>query len=808
MDRMMADGIINQRYFSLLRRRTEDTKSWQKGCALHMGAGASIDASRLDAAAVLTKEEAIAAAGDQWDEAKWEAAEKDEAGSIKMELLMVIAGESSSKAAQAQLADTPEVAAMATDEVATAAPARRDDEALVAARKLCWEAVLADDEARRAEAELALAAAIMKSMGFEDQAEFEECRRCGFQTKAEYEESKCLGFENSLKGKEEFVFGYKRLGFESKAAFDAYKANGDLEALKSIGRRSKNEFDECRASGDLDKLKDMGFEKKSDFDDCQKKGFETKAEFDEAKKAEKNKAKEEKKTKEAAMREVARARLSAGYTEEGLTPSGVMAKVKEIWKQKVLRSTPEDSKVTALLKAARQARADEYLALSEEKQRAMQFRKLNKTNNPYYASLNAALADGSTALIRADFLEQLAAEGRPLGHRAELPPEAFYEGPIWSDSNGDVWKGVVIVALSYMWGSPAHPDPHGEQLRDVARFLHWLQRTKGFTNHKSKLVAVMWDWASLYQDKPFTDQRPKPWRTDEQTKMFKTGLGNVNLWYCHPWTITLMNRKTPAGRRNGYNISGWPVSDESGGKERYCSSTKCPYFSRFQILPAFGAPLLIPLLSTFIPTQPHAPQIFERGVSYFMKKYLGVIDLHPFLGMLTCGDYKDDFVDMSRAVGALAEAAPPLAPAAMRGKLKASTFTNGADEEFVVGKYEETFLAVLGQAKMLDFYRMGWVTEEEWAGFCLEVLPCCVSLEKLDMSCNPNLKVDIVKLVAKLPPTLKNLKLTQTGCFGDGGNANWARLPALKEVMLQDTEITETKNKISGAGCRAGRVFL
>ena len=39
-----------------------------------MGAGAS-----LDAAAVLTKAEAMAAAGDQWDEAKWEAAEKDEA---------------------------------------------------------------------------------------------------------------------------------------------------------------------------------------------------------------------------------------------------------------------------------------------------------------------------------------------------------------------------------------------------------------------------------------------------------------------------------------------------------------------------------------------------------------------------------------------------------------------------------------------------------------------------------------------------------------------------------------------------------
>ena len=48
-----------------------------------MGAGAS-----LDAAAVLTKEEAMAAAGDLWDEAKWEASEKDEAGKLKAELLL------------------------------------------------------------------------------------------------------------------------------------------------------------------------------------------------------------------------------------------------------------------------------------------------------------------------------------------------------------------------------------------------------------------------------------------------------------------------------------------------------------------------------------------------------------------------------------------------------------------------------------------------------------------------------------------------------------------------------------------------
>ena len=170
---------------------------------------------------------------------------------------------------------------------------------------------------------------------------------------------------------------------------------------------------------------------------------------------------------------------------------------------------------------------------------------------PYYASLNAALADGTTALLRADFLERLAAEGRPLGHRAELPPEAFYEGPIWAEGDN---KGVIIVGLSYMWATADHPDPDGEQLRDVAKYLRWLQEAD--RGHKGKLVAVFWDWASLYQDKPFFDPR----RTEEQTRMFKSGLQNVNLWYCHPNTLTLMNRKTPAGRQWSYDASGWPVS--------------------------------------------------------------------------------------------------------------------------------------------------------------------------------------------------------------------------------------------------------
>ena len=45
----------------------------------------------MDTASILTKEEAMAAAGELWDEAKWEAAEKDSEGKVKAEVFLAFA---------------------------------------------------------------------------------------------------------------------------------------------------------------------------------------------------------------------------------------------------------------------------------------------------------------------------------------------------------------------------------------------------------------------------------------------------------------------------------------------------------------------------------------------------------------------------------------------------------------------------------------------------------------------------------------------------------------------------------------------
>ena len=192
-------------------------------------------------------------------------------------------------------------------------------------------------------------------------------------------------------------------------------------------------------------------------------------------------------------------------------------------------------------------------------------------------------------------------------------------------------------------------------------------------------------------------------------------------------------------------------------------------------------------------------QLFERAVSQFVKDEQWVMDLHSVLETLADeaveDRVKDKFHNMAKACGERFKPAPPLAPVAMSLKLAVAHFTNGADVAFVQGKYEATFLLVLGKAKMLSFRGMEWVTEEQWAAFCLEVLPQCASLEELNLFGNANLKVDIVELVAKLPPTLKGLGLMSTGCFGDAGKADWARLPALEKVRLMRTKVTGSWRK-------------
>ena len=77
---------------------------------------------------------------------------------------------------------------------------------------------------------------------------------------------------------------------------------------------------------------------------------------------------------------------------------------------------------------------------------------------------------------------------------------------------------------------------------------------------------------------------------------------------------------------------------------------------------------------------------------------------------------------------------------------------------------------LLNDITQLDFRARG-SSPDAWKVFFERALPLYVKLKVLDLSDNGELNIDIAELVGRLPPTLKELRLNGTQCFGDGRSA-------------------------------------
>ena len=193
-------------------------------------------------------------------------------------------------------------------------------------------------------------------------------------------------------------------------------------------------------------------------------------------------------------------------------------------------------------------------------------------------------------------------------------------------------------------------------------------------------------------------------------------------------------------------------------------------------------------------------QTFEKFVSEFRKDKTKVLVLHEILRMLEDEDARisqygrkidtESYFATALLCAKNVQRSLAVAPDAMSHVLAEKTFTSNADIQVVEEIYKKTFGIVVGQAKELKFESMDWITTEIWLTFAMGVIPLCMRLESLNLSYNGNLVVDIVELVAKLPPSLKELDLDSTGCVGDAGKADWARLEVLEDVDLDATKVT------------------
>ena len=114
-------------------------------------------------------------------------------------------------------------------------------------------------------------------------------------------------------------------------------------------------------------------------------------------------------------------------------------------------------------------------------------------------SIWQALMTGHVRLVKMTWLIKSSKSGKILARRQELPEEAFISVEelkmMFGDGNSD---GVLpIIAISFCWLTPAHPDPEGKQLAIVAAKLEQEQRKYGSFGFAE--MGLFWDWLSMYQ---------------------------------------------------------------------------------------------------------------------------------------------------------------------------------------------------------------------------------------------------------------------------------------------------------------------
>jgi hypothetical protein len=405
------------------------------------------------------------------------------------------------------------------------------------------------------------------------------------------------------------------------------------------------------------------------------------------------------------------------------------------------------------LSEVRQTLADQYEDLPSGEKEQMELASHGIDGYRYYGSLNAALINGAVLLVRASYLISISEAGKRLEPRSELPPDAFYGGPIWEGGG----RGVIVVAVSYMHQTAEHPDPDAVHLNDVVTFLHFLRRSRdGYE------ICVYWDWASTFLQIP-----SKP-PLDSVQPLSIAARDQVAFWFTHPNILTLQNKVTPPARQKGWDMSAWPLFEE-------CLS------------------MLLKKQENIVDLQTFLAWRRSESVEEWRKS-----DYSQFSAACTSGP---------RIL--------PLAPMSFRQQIGDGSNKNErhlagglVDAELLRAQYKEMIAKTTKKIEILRLNNMG-ASSAAWynplviagvrVGFVSSFLELCSSLVTLDLSRNKELVMSIVDLLRTCPATLKSLQLSITGVHGDGTKAPWDRVPNLSLMDLQGTKIKGTKVELEGA---------
>ena len=332
------------------------------------------------------------------------------------------------------------------------------------------------------------------------------------------------------------------------------------------------------------------------------------------------------------------------------------------------RLTPEQEAAAA--KAAQHI--EEVAAAAEAAPKKERAAAKDGIEREYWALLGGGAIEPlleHTPLIDLEYLVALAEGGgvMPCG-RQNVPPAAFiternlWRLKLWGKYNLKASLGVLV--LSYPWLDWFHPDRLGAQLRRLLPFLKaMLAEAKRDSPHCT--VGVMIDFLCLPQ---------KPFATEEDGARFKVSLKAINAWYFHQSTYTLLVTNPPP---EGADYSNTRLHRDRG----WC--------------------------------------FFEQAASMVVKDRNCLLDFGAYEGATEFGDKN---AEPGTCIGQMrAGRKPPIAPDAFGERMRARvasgelTFTANADMGFVIGQYEEGFVAAINRVaaepegtRYLVFQQLGW----------------------------------------------------------------------------------------------------
>jgi len=298
----------------------------------------------------------------------------------------------------------------------------------------------------------------------------------------------------------------------------------------------------------------------------------------------------------------------------------------------------EDTRSTKLLQECidrcedvRVSQKNKQLMLANLKLRSLERRYLDRD------ALLEAIEFGGTSLIKGSWL---VANCSRFPRQQELPEDAQW----YAQELQSVIHSVEIVAISYSWLHPVHPDPTGQHLHTLKKAITERLAFKGPAHVFD--IAIFLDYMSLPQMKetgPLANPEIGMVRTESESMAFEKALRDINLWYAHQHTTVWMLRWTPPGHPK-YMDRGWPF--------------------------------------------------FEQATSCMIKDCTRIFEIKPD---------NIGFPDWMRSTRS-----PPIIPDDFEKLLEEKVFTNRADPGVVANTYKEAFEEVVGRAKVLMFSGFGW----------------------------------------------------------------------------------------------------